>query len=95
MLTWPRDASLYHGDICFPFSQSIAMTTEQANLLRACYLSGQMSEAQWQEHIRNGDVTEEVPSPATGAKSLPDMLAELEAIYDLRPPAKTLVRPEI
>lgn len=79
----------------FPFQQSTAMTSEQANLLRACYLSGQMSEAQWQEHIRNGDVTEEAPSLAAGAKSLPDVLAELEAIYDLRPPAKKLVRPEI
>ena len=71
------------------------MTSEQANLLRACYLSGQMSEAQWQEHIRNGDVTEEAPSLAAGAKSLPDMLAELEATYDLRPRAKKLARSEI
>lgn len=27
-------------------------------LLRACYLSGQMTEAQWQEHIANCDVEE-------------------------------------
>lgn len=25
-------------------------------MLRTCYLSGQMTEAQWQEHVANGDV---------------------------------------
>lgn len=33
------------------------MTKSDSAALRACYLSGQMSEAQWQEHIANGDVS--------------------------------------
>lgn len=69
------------------------MTCEQAQLLRACYLSGQMSEAQWQEHVRNGDVSEQAPSLSGQAKTLPEMLADLEAIYDLRPKARKLVGP--
>lgn len=71
------------------------MTSNQAELLRACYLSGQMSEAQWQEHVRNGDVSEEAPRLSGQATTLSEMLSDLEAIYDVRPAAKKLVRPEV
>jgi hypothetical protein len=37
-------------------------TMPDPDALRACYLSGQMSEAQWQEHSRLGHV----PPPARG-----------------------------
>ncbi|MBP0580566.1 hypothetical protein J8I29_14675 [Labrys sp. LIt4] len=40
-------------------------------LLRACYLSGQMTEAQWQEHIANGDVEELAGAKDDGASISP------------------------
>ncbi|OCC03884.1 hypothetical protein BA190_15360 [Labrys sp. WJW] len=43
-------------------------------LLRTCYLSGQMTEAQWQEHVANGDVEE-----LAGAKDDSASISSLEA----------------
>ncbi|MFC2255155.1 hypothetical protein ACETRX_36945 [Labrys portucalensis] len=37
------------------------ITPSQAKLLRAAYLSGQISEAQWQAHIVAGDVADASP----------------------------------
>lgn len=41
------------------------------DFLRACYLSGQMTEAQWRAHIANGDVEEPVGVRQDGATISP------------------------